>query len=132
MATTIPAIKPLVTRYFPNILGHNFSRNGMSSAAHMKSLEPYPERTLKSPDPGFCSESEFVRIPSPALIASEKTAGVQAKSRPLILEPVVSAFSTYGKEEPARPIAELRRSCHMEGVSSNTSICSFDATWTPK
>jgi hypothetical protein len=129
MATTIPAIKPLVTRHFPNILGHSFSRYGASSAAHMKSLDPYPERTVKSPDPE--STSTFAGIPYHEPTASEKSLA-QAQSRPLILEPVVSAFSTYGKDERARPIAELKETYQMQGESSNTSISSFDATWTPK
>jgi hypothetical protein len=139
MATTVPAIKPLVTRYFPNILGHNFSRHGLSSDGHVKSLEPYPERSYPERNypvrsakcPLQSSGSNFVKIPSPEFTASEKN-GPQAKSRPLILKPVVSAFSTYGKEEPARPIADLKTSNQMEGESPNTSISSSNAMWMPK
>jgi len=129
MATTIPAIKPLVARYFPNMLGLNFTRHGQGTDGHIKSLEPYPERTHISPD--LESTSEFVRIPSPELDATEKGL-VHAKSRPLILSPVVSAFSTYGKEEPTQLATQLKGSTPTEGESSKTSISSFDATWTPK
>jgi hypothetical protein len=128
MATTIPAIKPLVARHFPNILGHNFTRRGTTDA-HMRSLEPYPERNAKSPVPD--STSEFVRIPSPVASVNEKDL-VQAKSKPLILPPVVSAFSTYGMDETALPVAEWKGSHLVEGDSSSTSISSSDATWTPK
>jgi hypothetical protein len=129
MATTIPAIKPLLARYFPNILGLSFTRHGLTTDAHTKSLEPYPERNTKSPIPE--STSEFVRIPSPELGDNEKGL-VHAKSRPLIFSPVVSAFSTYQKEDPAGSVAEWNGSPLAEGESSKTSISSFDAAWTPK
>jgi hypothetical protein len=129
MATTIPAIKPLIARYFPNLLGLNFTRHGEVTDGNMESLEPYPEQNSKSPD--LESTSDFIRIPSPELDVNEKGL-VHTKSRPFILSPVVSAFSTYRKEEPARPVAEWQGSTLMEGQSSKTSISSFDATWTPK
>jgi hypothetical protein len=129
MATTIPAIKPLVARHFPNILGYNFTRRGTTDA-HMRSLEPYPERNAKSPVPD--STAEFVRIPSPVVASVNEKDLVQAKSKPLILPPVVSTFSTYGKDEPALPVTEWKRSHLVDGDSSSTSISSFDATWTPK
>ncbi len=128
MATTIPAIKPLVARHFPSILGINFPRRGLTDA-HMKSLEPYPERNAISPIPD--STAEFVRIPSPVLSVNEKGL-VHTKSRPLILSPVVSAFSTYGKEDPSLPVAEWNDSPAVEHESSKTSRSSFDVTWTPK
>jgi hypothetical protein len=128
MATTIPAIKPLVARHFPNILGHNFTRRGTIDA-HLRSLEPYPERNVKSPVPD--STSEFVRIPSPVVSINEKGVA-HAKSRPLILSPVVSAFSTYGREDPTRPVEEWKGPPLMEGESSKTSISSSDATWMPR
>ena len=91
----------------------------------MNSLEPHPERTVTSPITG--STAEFVRIPSSELDANEKGL-VHAESRPLVLSPVVSAFSTYGKEVPARPVTEWQGSTLVKGESSKTSISSFDAT----
>jgi hypothetical protein len=129
MATTIPAIKPLVARYFPNMIGLNFTRHGQMTDGNIRSLEPYPERTQKSPD--LESTSEFVRILSHELDANEKGL-VKATSRPLILSPVVSAFSTYRKEEPAQPVFDWKGSAPAESELSKTSINSFHATLTPK
>lgn len=96
----------------------------------MKSLEPCPERSTKSPLPG--QNSDFVRIPSPELAPMEK-GSPEAKIKPLVLDPVVSAFSTYRKDEPTGPIADMKRLNQMEeGISPNTSISSLGATWTTK
>jgi hypothetical protein len=125
MATTIPAIKPLIARHFPKILGLNFTRYGQATDGQLKSLEPHPEGTVTSPIPE--STAEFVRIPSSELDANEKSL-VNAKSGSLVLSPVISKFSTYEKEVPDRPVTEWQGSTLVKGESSKTSISSFDAT----
>lgn len=128
MATTIPAIKPLVARHFPNILGHNLSRYGQATDGQMKTLERYPERNTLSP---ILSTSDFFRMSSLEFDVNEKGLD-NANSRPLILSPVVSAFSTYRSEETPGSGSEWKGSTLAEGESSKMSIGSFDAMWTPK
>jgi hypothetical protein len=148
IATSIPAIKPLVTRYFPNILGHTFTRHGRSQIDQLKTLEPYVERAnMKSPssDPSI----DLVKVSSNAnKISIETTISIEkslrsGRSSPS-LRPIVSAFSTYSQTElptekdrsSPHPVAEWKLShpspVEEEGEASYSSDSSFDSAWIPE
>lgn len=118
IVTTIPAIKPLIFRYFPNILGIPSLHSG-GPLSTLPTQDPnlhHTQRSTSSPAPSSTdSDIELAKHPTtshsltplvcvsplqlispPASPQPRSSSSTQhAKSRPLILQPVVSAFSTY-------------------------------------
>jgi hypothetical protein len=149
IATTIPAIKPLIFRYFPKLLGLSSLQHTsqLSTARHVQGHETYPRRnTLDTPP----SEIDLECVKSPATPHSEDyeidvSTNAQAvhtseaarapKSRPLILQPVISAFSTYRhhieQEKPATHPAPRANSASMWKSSHPTAPEALGDSATP-
>jgi hypothetical protein len=148
IATSIPAIKPFLSRYFPRVLSSNTSNH--TSSGHLRSLEPHHDRnSSKSPLSNY-SSTDFPNSKSPTTpFTSDVEKGLsfphKSKSKALPLTPVISAFSTYKK-----PNSESRKSIRDKGISlpiaawknsnplpspfaandsSKRSLSSFDLAW---
>ncbi len=153
IATSIPAIKPFLSRYFPRMLSANASKhNQTSSSGNLRSLEPRQDRSSSKSPMSDHSYTEFSQSSSPAtLFTSDVEKGLsfpyKGKSKPLPLTPVISAFSTYKKTASesrksirekgiSLPIAAWKNSqplpsplIHAANGSSNASLSSFDTAW---
>jgi hypothetical protein len=112
IATSIPAIKPLVMRYFPTILGNTFTRQGYgnSSNGYVKTFDSYVDRSgAKSPF-SEARDIDLVKIHSAPLknkISVETTVSLSTEKRlpvnsPSVQRPVNSAFSSFSRPNPLR------------------------------
>lgn len=148
IATSIPAIKPLVIRYFPNILGHTFIRHSRSQIGQLKTFEPHGERADTQ---SLFSDhsidlikvsSNFNKISIETTVSIENSLRSEGSSPGL--RPVFSAFSTYSHTElptekdrnSPRPVAEWKRShpslLEEEGEVPGSSNSSFNLAWNPE
>jgi hypothetical protein len=118
IATTIPAIKPLIFRYFPNMLGiptHHAS-GPLSTTRRTQSPKPRPSNRSTPSPPLSSIDLDVAKLPATThsdtslislsmhlpLCAPEwtqpttpATGPTDAKGHPFIPQPVISAFSTY-------------------------------------
>lgn len=154
IATSIPAIKPFISRYFPRVLSSNAS--SYTSSGHLRSLEPRHDRNSSKPPLSDYSSTDLPNSASPTTaFTSDVEKGPsfphknksKSKSKSLPLTPVISAFSTY-----KRPTSESRKSIREKGISlpiaawknshplpspfndaanesSKTNLSSFDTAW---
>jgi len=128
------------------MLGSNGTRNTQtSSSGHLRSLEPHHDRSSsKSPLSGDSTDFDKASPTQPFTSDIEKGLSFpqKAKSRPLALTPVISAFSTYKKTGSdsrksirekgiSLPIAAWKNSLPLDAAneSSKSSLGSFDAAW---